>query len=190
LRIAHTVVQTYLLNIPGLVAGIGIPATLWQQVSGIPIPDTGEFSRISEKIRGAFVKTAVFVFVFQYCSSLTFLHLLHHLNKTLDRYYVLLYRCNSGFVAMKDIANVPHCQYPALPLRQSRMAKDDLLDNYAGVQEVSQRLNIHPESVRRLIRQGKLPAIKFGNKWLVEKSTLEQYASRYDPRPGNKATLL
>jgi excisionase family DNA binding protein len=70
------------------------------------------------------------------------------------------------------------------------MAKDDLLDNYAGVEEISDRLNIHPESVRRLIRQGKLPAIKFGNKWLVEKSTLEQYARRYDPRPGNKATLL
>jgi excisionase family DNA binding protein len=55
---------------------------------------------------------------------------------------------------------------------------------------VSRRLKIHPESVRRLIRQGKLPAIKFGNKWLVERATLEQFASHYDPRPGNKATLL
>ena len=63
------------------------------------------------------------------------------------------------------------------------MAKDDLLDNYAGVEEVSERLNIHPESVRRLIRQGKLPAIKFGNKWLVEKSTLEPPEKR--GRPGS-----
>ncbi|MGW8319107.1 MAG: helix-turn-helix domain-containing protein [Candidatus Promineifilaceae bacterium] len=70
------------------------------------------------------------------------------------------------------------------------MSKEELLDNYAGVSEVADRLNIHPESVRRLIRQGKLPAIKFGNKWLVDKATLEQFASRYDPRPGNKATLL
>jgi excisionase family DNA binding protein len=69
-------------------------------------------------------------------------------------------------------------------------SKDELLDNYAGVEVVSKRLNIHPESVRSLIRNGKLPAIKFGNKLLVEKSFLEQYASRYDPRPGNKATLL
>lgn len=75
-------------------------------------------------------------------------------------------------------------------LRLNFMNKTELLDNYAGVAEVSKRLNIHPESVRRLIRQGKLPAIKFGNKWLVEKATLEQYASRYDPRPGNKATLF
>ena len=70
------------------------------------------------------------------------------------------------------------------------MSKQSLLDNYVGVDEVAERLNIHPESVRRLIRQGKLPAIKFGNKWLVERATLEQYASHYDPRPGNKATLL
>jgi excisionase family DNA binding protein len=70
------------------------------------------------------------------------------------------------------------------------MSRDDLLENYAGVPEVADRLKIHEESVRRLIRQGKLPAIKFGNKWLVEKAILEQYASRYDPRPGNKATLL
>jgi excisionase family DNA binding protein len=70
------------------------------------------------------------------------------------------------------------------------MSKDSLLASYAGVHEASNRLRIHPESVRRLIRQGKLPAIKFGNKWLVEKAALEQFASHYDPRPGNKARLL
>lgn len=70
------------------------------------------------------------------------------------------------------------------------MSKVELLETYAGVDEVASRLSIHPESVRRLIRQGKLPAIKFGNKWLVEKGALEQFASGYDPRPGNKATLL
>ncbi|MFN2222042.1 MAG: helix-turn-helix domain-containing protein [Chloroflexota bacterium] len=70
------------------------------------------------------------------------------------------------------------------------MSKQELLESYAGVNEVAERLHIHPESVRRLIRQGKLPAIKFGNKWLVEKSALEQFAGHYDPRPGNKATLL
>jgi excisionase family DNA binding protein len=70
------------------------------------------------------------------------------------------------------------------------MTKEELLESYADVREVADRLNIHDESVRRLIRQGKLPAIKFGNKWLVDKATLELFASRYDPRPGNKATLL
>lgn len=70
------------------------------------------------------------------------------------------------------------------------MNKDFLLENYIGVEEIGERLKIHPESVRRLIRQRKLPAIKFGNKWLVEKNILELFANHYDPRPGNKATLL
>lgn len=70
------------------------------------------------------------------------------------------------------------------------MSKESLLENYADVTEVSKRLSIHPESVRRLIREGKLPAIKFGNKWLVERALLEQFASGYDGRPGNKATLF
>ena len=63
-------------------------------------------------------------------------------------------------------------------------------DDYQTVQDAAERLNIHPESVRRLIRQGKLPARKFANTWLIEKGVLEQFASHYDPRPGNKATLL
>ena len=63
------------------------------------------------------------------------------------------------------------------------MSKDTLLENYADVDDISRRLGIHPESVRRLIRDGKLPAIKFGNKWLVEKSVLEQFASGYDGFP-------
>ena len=70
------------------------------------------------------------------------------------------------------------------------MSKESLLEQYTGVDNVSKRLKIHPESVRRLIRQGKLPAIKFGNMWLIERATLDQYAGHYDPRPGNKATLL
>jgi len=64
------------------------------------------------------------------------------------------------------------------------------LDAYVTVKDVSKRLNVHPESVRRLIRQGKLPATKVVNSWLIEKSVLEAFASGYDPRPGNKAARL
>jgi excisionase family DNA binding protein len=66
----------------------------------------------------------------------------------------------------------------------------DHLQDYVNVQEAAKRLNIHPESVRRLIRQGKLPARKFANTWLIDRAVLEQFAGHYDPRPGNKATLL
>ncbi len=70
------------------------------------------------------------------------------------------------------------------------MSKDTLLEKFTDVLGASRKLNIHPESVRRLIRQGKLPAIRFANKWLIERDVLEQFASRYDPRPGQKATLF
>jgi excisionase family DNA binding protein len=66
----------------------------------------------------------------------------------------------------------------------------DSFEDYVTVADVASRLNIHPESVRRLIRNEKLPARKFGNAWLVKRSILEQFASHYDPRPGKKATLL
>lgn len=66
----------------------------------------------------------------------------------------------------------------------------DSFEDYVTVAEASRRLNIHPESVRRLIRGGKLPARKLANTWLIDKTTLEQFASNYDPRPGRKATLL
>lgn len=75
---------------------------------------------------------------------------------------------------------------------KERMAveAESLLAMYADVVEAGKRLGIHPESVRRLLRQGKLPGIKFGNKWLIKRAALEQFANHYDPRPGNKATLL
>ena len=91
----------------------------------------------------------------------------------------------SGFVVLLQQSNC--CTIPHIILN---MSKEQLIDNYADVDEVGDRLHIHPESVRRLIRRGKLPAIKFGNKWLVDRVFLEQFASAYDPRPGNKATLL
>ncbi len=58
-------------------------------------------------------------------------------------------------------------------------------NDYATVSEVAERLGIHPESVRRLIRMEKLPAKKFANSWLVARDVLEQFASGYDRRPGN-----
>jgi excisionase family DNA binding protein len=67
----------------------------------------------------------------------------------------------------------------------------ELQEQYADTIDVSSRLGIHPESARRLLRQGRIPgAFKFGNKWLLERAKLEQFALTYDGRPGPKATLV
>ncbi len=63
-------------------------------------------------------------------------------------------------------------------------------EDYVNVPEAAERLRIHPESVRRLIRAGRLPAKKFGNSWLIARDVLEQFATGYDRRPGNRAMLF
>lgn len=65
-----------------------------------------------------------------------------------------------------------------------------VLENYVNVIEAARRLKIHPESLKRLIRQGDLPAIKVGNTWLIEKDKLEVFAATYDPQRGKKKRLL
>jgi excisionase family DNA binding protein len=63
---------------------------------------------------------------------------------------------------------------------------NEILENYIGMDEVSRRLSIHIESARRLARQGKLPAQRLGNKWLVHKDELEEFARRYNPSRGRR----
>lgn len=57
-------------------------------------------------------------------------------------------------------------------------------NNFLDILEAADHLRIHPESVRRLIRRGDLPALKFANKWLIERKVLDRFAQRYDGRPG------
>lgn len=62
----------------------------------------------------------------------------------------------------------------------------DPFEQYKDVQFVAECLDIHPESVKRLIRLGKLPARKFANKWFIHKDILDQFAEHYIPYPGNR----
>ena len=70
------------------------------------------------------------------------------------------------------------------------LLEEDPFAQYEDVLFAARRLRIHPESVKRLIRAGKLPARKFANKWFVRKDLLEQFAGLYLPRPGNRRRLL
>jgi excisionase family DNA binding protein len=70
------------------------------------------------------------------------------------------------------------------------MQEANPFDEYEDVSYAAERLNIHPESVKRLIRGGRLPATKIANKWFVRRDELEQFAAYYSPHPGRKRTLL
>jgi excisionase family DNA binding protein len=65
-----------------------------------------------------------------------------------------------------------------------------LLENYYNVIEASRRLKIHPETVKRLCRQGDLPAIKLHNTWLIKRDILDNFAATYVPRPGARRRLI
>ena len=65
-----------------------------------------------------------------------------------------------------------------------------MLENYIDVIEASKILNVHPETVKRLIRDGKLSATKFGNKWIMDRDHLRLFASTYDGSRGKVRKLL
>ena len=63
-------------------------------------------------------------------------------------------------------------------------------DNYYNVIEVGRRLQIHPETVKRLCRQGDLPATKIHNTWLITREALDNFAGTYNPKRGARKRLI
>jgi len=63
-------------------------------------------------------------------------------------------------------------------------------DDYLNVNEASRQLKIHPETVKRLCRQGDLPASKIHNTWLIKKDILDNFAGTYIPARGARKRLI
>jgi excisionase family DNA binding protein len=59
-------------------------------------------------------------------------------------------------------------------------------DNYCDLVEAARILGIHPQSLRRLIKQKKVPAVLFAGKYLIQRDALNQFKSNYNPKPGRK----
>jgi excisionase family DNA binding protein len=66
----------------------------------------------------------------------------------------------------------------------------DLLEDYVNVIEAGRRLKVHPETVKRLCRQGDIPATKIHNTWLISKDILDNFAGTYIPKPGARRRLI
>ena len=65
-----------------------------------------------------------------------------------------------------------------------------LLEDYLTVIEAGRRLRIHPETVKRLCRQGDLPAVKIRNTWLIGRDILDNFAGTYVSRRGARKKLI
>jgi len=51
------------------------------------------------------------------------------------------------------------------------------LESYT-VEEVAEALKLHPYTIRRLSREGKIPAFKFGGQWRFRKSEIEAWGMK------------
>ena len=65
-----------------------------------------------------------------------------------------------------------------------------LLDDYYNVIEAGRRLKVHPETVKRLCRQGDIPAFKIHNTWLISGDILDNFAGTYIPKRGARRKLI
>ncbi|MFC2040514.1 helix-turn-helix domain-containing protein [Chloroflexota bacterium] len=63
-------------------------------------------------------------------------------------------------------------------------------DNYLTALEASRHLKIHPETVKRLCRQGDIPASKLHNTWLIKRDILDNFAGTYSPKRGPRRKLI
>jgi len=57
------------------------------------------------------------------------------------------------------------------------MKKHKIIDVYT-VDEVAKALKLHPYTIRRLSREKKIPAFKFGGQWRFKKSEIEGWRGR------------
>lgn len=54
--------------------------------------------------------------------------------------------------------------------------------DYYAVEQISEMLNIHPKTIQRYIREGKLRAIKVGKSWRVNRHDLRVFLESLDVR--------
>ncbi len=59
-----------------------------------------------------------------------------------------------------------------------------VLDNYLNIVEAAEILGIHPETVKRLCREGRLAAEKVHNTWLIHRDIVLAFAQEYTGRQG------
>ena len=64
------------------------------------------------------------------------------------------------------------------------------LNDYLTTFQTAKLLHIHYETVKRFCRDGRLPAIKFHNTWLISKTDFEQFAAIYQRHTSLRNTQI
>ena len=61
---------------------------------------------------------------------------------------------------------------------------DDPFDHWLDIVEAARELGIHPQSMRRLIKQQRLPARMYRGKYLIDRDQLQNLQGQLRPPPG------
>lgn len=61
-------------------------------------------------------------------------------------------------------------------------------NGYISSTETAEILGIKPKSVGFLARQGKLPALKVANRWIISRQAINDFSRTYQPRVGRPRT--
>lgn len=63
------------------------------------------------------------------------------------------------------------------PPKERSIEAEALERDFYTLQDVADLLGFHYNTIRRMIKSGELPAVKFGKAWRVRKTDLEQFAT-------------
>ena len=65
-----------------------------------------------------------------------------------------------------------------------------MLENSVDVIQAYKILDVPPKTVKRLIRESRLTAAKFGNEWIMERDRLHVFTNSYDGSRGRVRRVL
>ena len=58
-----------------------------------------------------------------------------------------------------------------------------------SVPDAAKQMSLNPETVRRHIRGGTLPALKIGQQWFLTKEVRDAFLATYDRKTGKSGTI-
>ena len=58
---------------------------------------------------------------------------------------------------------------------KERRIEEPLEKDYYTIYEVAEMLRFHHKTIRRMIKNGELPAKKYGKEWRIRKAELEEF---------------
>ena len=63
------------------------------------------------------------------------------------------------------------------PPKERSIDSEALERDFYTLQDVADLLGFHYNTIRRMVKSGELPAVKFGKAWRVRKADLEQFTT-------------